>query len=399
MITSSEFVAYTKEQEVGYPLDAAGTPDRIIEIGPGCGTGTLELMAHFPGTEIICLEPDAAARNAVLWRLFDHPDREQVSVLPLTVEAARSVIAPADLVVAHHVICQVPIVQRDRFWSAVRDLLAPDGVALIDSHLGASDGPDVPRRLSAEGRSGQFTVQRWFSATHQDSCLQVSNEYTFADGNGRILFSHRQVSKTEHTDTVAERARITGAGLHLTDLDDGWLSLTPGPVTPTHMERQGGIRSLQINDAADVLTAFDSSTDMARQGTVTTMDQAREYVERLVTEDRHAAYAITDGDRLVGLVAMTIDQPNRSGWFWYWMNASHRGRGWMSVAAAEVADIALTQLGLERLELGHRANNPASGAVARAAGFRYEGTERGKFLIDGQRVDVAIYGRLRDDGR
>lgn len=397
MITSSEFVAYTGDQEVGYPLDAVGTPDRIIEIGPGCGTGTLELMARFPGTEIVGLEPDAAARNALLWRLFDHPDREQVSVLPLTLQDARSVIAPADLVVAHHVICQVPIVQRDRFWSALRDLLRPDAVALIDSHVGASDGPEVPRRLSAEGRSGQFTVKRWFSTTHQNSFLQVSNEYTFSDENGRIVFSHKQVSTTEHTDTGAERARITGAGLRLTDLDDRWLSLTPGPATPTHFEQRPAIRPLQISDAADVLAAFDSSPDMTRQGSVTTMDQAEEYVERLITENRYAAYAVIDQDRLVGLIAITIDQPNRSGWFWYWMNASHRGRGWMSVAAAEVADRALTHLGLERLELGHRVNNPASGAVARAAGFRYEGTERGKFLIDGQRIDVDTYGRLRND--
>ena len=53
--------------------------------------------------------------------------------------------------------------------------------------------------------------------------------------------------------------------------------------------------------------------------------------------------------------------------------------------------------GLERLELGDRVNNPASGAVARAAGFVQEGTERGKFLLEGTRVDVLAYGRLRSD--
>ncbi|MEV0868732.1 hypothetical protein AB0I24_12445 [Brachybacterium paraconglomeratum] len=42
-------------------------------------------------------------------------------------------------------------------------------------------------------------------------------------------------------------------------------------------------------------------------------------------------------------------------------------------------------------------NNPASAAVARAAGFVDEGVERGKFLIDGERLDVRICGRLRSD--
>lgn len=62
-----------------------------------------------------------------------------------------------------------------------------------------------------------------------------------------------------------------------------------------------------------------------------------------------------------------------------------------------VANWALSTGGLERLELGHRMDNPLSGNVAAAAGFIHEGRERGKFLIDGQRVDVLTYGRLRTD--
>jgi RimJ/RimL family protein N-acetyltransferase len=42
-------------------------------------------------------------------------------------------------------------------------------------------------------------------------------------------------------------------------------------------------------------------------------------------------------------------------------------------------------------------NNPASGAVARRSGFVKEGTEREKFLVDGQRIDVDTYGRLGSD--
>lgn len=74
-----------------------------------------------------------------------------------------------------------------------------------------------------------------------------------------------------------------------------------------------------------------------------------------------------------------------------------RGRGWMTRAAATVAEWALTVRGLGRLELGHRVNNPASGAVARRAGFIKEGTEREKFLLAGRRIDVDMYGRLRSN--
>lgn len=133
---------------------------------------------------------------------------------------------------------------------------------------------------------------------------------------------------------------------------------------------------------------------MARQGDVTTPAAAEEYVSRLAPQP---VFALTVDDRLVGAVGLSVDGVNRNAWFWYWMHAGWRGRGWTAAAAATVADWALGPGGCERLELGHRVNNPASGRVAAAAGFVLEGRERGKFLIDGERVDVLTYGRLRTD--
>lgn len=126
--------------------------------------------------------------------------------------------------------------------------------------------------------------------------------------------------------------------------------------------------------------------------------EAEAYVNRLIDPGSpHEAWAIVNGDKLVGLVGITVDDANRSGWFWYWMTDAARGRGWTTRAAATVADWALTVRGLERLELGHRVNNPASGAVARRAGFLKEGTQRQKFLVEGRRIDVDTYGRVRSD--
>lgn len=162
------------------------------------------------------------------------------------------------------------------------------------------------------------------------------------------------------------------------------------------------LRPVREADAPALLEAYRSAPDMARQGAVTTLEQAREQISWLLADDRRAI-AIADGeDTLVGLVALSIDRENLLGWFFYWVHAAHRSRGLAARGAAAVADRALTPSaaggwGLERLELGHRANNPASGAVALAAGFVHEGTERGKFLIDGERWDVLTYGRLRTD--
>jgi RimJ/RimL family protein N-acetyltransferase len=159
------------------------------------------------------------------------------------------------------------------------------------------------------------------------------------------------------------------------------------------------LRRLEEPDSDGVLAAFRSSADMERQGSVRSAEQAIAYVARLLDPANHQIpWAIVDQtDELVGLVVVRLDEANGNGWFWYWMNAVGRGRGWTSRAAATVANWALSHGGIHRLELGHRANNHASRAVALAAGFIQEGVEREKFLVDGNRIDVLTYGRLRTD--
>jgi RimJ/RimL family protein N-acetyltransferase len=62
-----------------------------------------------------------------------------------------------------------------------------------------------------------------------------------------------------------------------------------------------------------------------------------------------------------------------------------------------VARWAFDNAGLFRLELGHRVNNTASCAVARAAGFVVEGHQRQKSEYDGVRYDVELHARLVTD--
>ncbi|GAB3193221.1 GNAT family N-acetyltransferase [Nesterenkonia suensis] len=163
------------------------------------------------------------------------------------------------------------------------------------------------------------------------------------------------------------------------------------------------LRLLVTGDAPQVLAAFDSDPAMSRQGEVSDLASAEAYI-RAVTDAGagRLAFAVDVGGSPVGLVGLSIDRANRVGWFFYWMHRDHRGRGLMTTAARSVADWALTPTDqgggdLHRLELGHRRNNPRSGAIARAAGFVQEGLEREKFLVAGVRVDVLTWGRLRDD--
>lgn len=158
------------------------------------------------------------------------------------------------------------------------------------------------------------------------------------------------------------------------------------------------IRELRESDAASILDAFLSDGDMARQGDVTSLEQAHAYIENFTVPHRQARVAAESGsDRVLAFVGASIDSDNRNGWVFYWAHADARGRRITSNLVRQFCNDLLSPGGLHRLELGYRTNNPGSGRVAASAGFIQEGLEREKFLVDGQRVDVVTCGRLASD--
>jgi len=106
-----------------------------------------------------------------------------------------------------------------------------------------------------------------------------------------------------------------------------------------------------------------------------------------------------DGDLFGNVMASCIEQRHSTAWISYWLTASARGRGLASSALRTLVDVAHDELDVYRLELGYRVNNPASAAVARAAGFLVEGREREKLLYDGVRFDTEVCARLSGDPR
>lgn len=176
----------------------------------------------------------------------------------------------------------------------------------------------------------------------------------------------------------------------------------PGCRPPDSSTPPFALRPVRPGDAPAVLAAFASVDDMARQGDVRTLADAERQMRWMLADNVRATAVVDADDALLGTVSVMLDTMNLSGWVSYWLHADHRGRGLMARATAAVCGRALAAeseggWGLERLELGHRVNNPASGRVAAAAGFVREGRERGKILMDGERIDVLIYGRLRSD--
>ena len=113
-------------------------------------------------------------------------------------------------------------------------------------------------------------------------------------------------------------------------------------------------------------------------------------------------WAVRDGASglLVGRVGLhRFDKQSRSAEIGYGVHPAHRRRGVALRAVTAASSYGFTALKLARISLIHATGNPASCAVASAAGFAYEGLERAALNHgDGVLHDVHRHARLATDG-
>ncbi len=104
-----------------------------------------------------------------------------------------------------------------------------------------------------------------------------------------------------------------------------------------------------------------------------------------------------EGSELVGCVGLRLDTTPRVGNLGYWVGRRFWGHGVATEAVARLARWALANLDLDRLEAHVAADNPASAAVLRRAGFREVGRGEETFLARGGRHPVVRFEATRDD--
>ncbi|WP_307864759.1 GNAT family N-acetyltransferase [Allobranchiibius sp. CTAmp26] len=161
------------------------------------------------------------------------------------------------------------------------------------------------------------------------------------------------------------------------------------------------LRPWMLSDAPALRAAWASNPDLSTQFGEAVLDtdlQAEEYLQSSLGFAESARnWAIVEDGVAVGNVGLAaIEWRHATAWAYYWVAASARGRGYATGALSAVADHAFSD-GLERLELGHRVNNPASCRVAVGAGFLAEGVERQKLRYGTERFDVELHARLCTD--
>ena len=116
--------------------------------------------------------------------------------------------------------------------------------------------------------------------------------------------------------------------------------------------------------------------------------------------DGGALFAVVDRESgaLAGSIGL-FPPDDGVGEIGYWTVAEHRGRGLTAEAVRVLADWALDERGLHRVELHVDPANTGSRRVAERAGFLMEGVVRQRFRHRGRPADVVLYSRLATDPR
>jgi RimJ/RimL family protein N-acetyltransferase len=112
----------------------------------------------------------------------------------------------------------------------------------------------------------------------------------------------------------------------------------------------------------------------------------------------HLMIAERSSGELVGAISLfKTDWEARSSEVGYGVRPDRRGRGYASEAVVAVARWALTEGGMQRIQLCAVTDNRPSLRVAEKAGFQREGTLRRAQLEDDGLHDLAVFSLLTDD--
>jgi [ribosomal protein S5]-alanine N-acetyltransferase len=114
-----------------------------------------------------------------------------------------------------------------------------------------------------------------------------------------------------------------------------------------------------------------------------------------------ASFAVAQAEDgvLVGTIGLATLPAHRRAELGYWIGVPYWNRGFASEAAHLILDFGFRSMGLNRVVAHHLVRNPASGAVMRKAGMRYEGRLRQHVLKWGRFEDIDVYGILAEEWR
>ncbi|PTL81257.1 GNAT family N-acetyltransferase [Vitiosangium sp. GDMCC 1.1324] len=105
-----------------------------------------------------------------------------------------------------------------------------------------------------------------------------------------------------------------------------------------------------------------------------------------------------EDDRVVGTCTLSdLNAQNQRASLGYAVNRAHWGQGYGREAVSRVVEFGFTSLELHRLEADVDPRNTSSIQVLARLGFKREGYQRERYLLNGERQDAVLYGLLRPE--
>ena len=174
-------------------------------------------------------------------------------------------------------------------------------------------------------------------------------------------------------------------------------------MTPTLTDGVVTLRPWRVEDV-DAVVGICQDPEIVRFTRIPvpyTRDDALLFLAQQVAQEQRgdvASFAIADaaGESVLGSIDVRPTAEGRAT-IGYLVAAPARSHGVASRAVRLLSRWALEDLGLARLEIQVRPDNPASQRVAERAGFRREGVLRSYLESRGERHDAMIFSLLPED--
>lgn len=164
------------------------------------------------------------------------------------------------------------------------------------------------------------------------------------------------------------------------------------------------LRPFQTTDA-EAVHRLAGSQDVAA-GTFLPHPMDRQAAQDWVTErlkDQAAGTGVTfaitllENGELIGSIGMELMLVHEQGRLTYWLGRDYWNQGYGTEAVTALVEYGFNSLKLHRIYAPHFHTNPASGRVLQKVGMTHEGRLREHYLRFGQRVDVELYGMIRNE--
>jgi len=110
------------------------------------------------------------------------------------------------------------------------------------------------------------------------------------------------------------------------------------------------------------------------------------------------AIALRGEQDCIGQIAyFMVNEKNHWGEIEYCVGRAFHNKGYITEAVNGILKYGFEKMGLHKVQVCHKVNNPASKRVIEKCGFVYEGTLRDYFFMDGEYVDRLYYSILHKE--